>query len=39
VFFLKEGAVEIAVWGGREFELLVEIVNSIPAEALEFQEL
>jgi hypothetical protein len=35
--FLKEGAAEIAAWRGREFELLVEIVNPIPAEALEFQ--
>jgi hypothetical protein len=25
--------------GGGEFELLVEIVNPIPAESLEFQEL
>jgi hypothetical protein len=37
--FLKEEAAEIAAWGGGEFELLVEIVNPIPAEALEFQEL
>jgi hypothetical protein len=37
--FLKEGKAEIAAWGGGEFELLVEIVNSIPAELLEFQEL
>jgi hypothetical protein len=36
---LKEGAAEIAVWGGGEFELLIEIVNPIPAEALEFQDL
>jgi hypothetical protein len=36
--FLKEGAAEIAA-GGGEFELLVEMVNPIPAEALEFQEL
>jgi hypothetical protein len=37
--FLKEGAAEIAGWGGGEFELLVKIVNPIPAETLEFQEL
>jgi hypothetical protein len=36
---LKEGATEIAACGGGEFELLVEIVNPIPAEALEFQKL
>jgi hypothetical protein len=35
--FLKEGAIEIVAWGGGESELLVEIVNPIPAEALEFQ--
>jgi hypothetical protein len=37
--FLKEGAAEIAACGGGELELLVEIVNPIPAESLEFQEL
>jgi hypothetical protein len=38
--FLKEGAAEIAAWGEwGEFELLVEIVNPVPAGALEFQEL
>jgi hypothetical protein len=37
--FLKEGAAEIAAWGGGEFELLVEIVDPIPAKALESQEL
>jgi hypothetical protein len=37
--FLKEGAAEIAVWQGGEFELLVEIVNPVPAGAQEFQEL
>jgi hypothetical protein len=37
--FLREGAAEIATWGRGEFELLGEIVNPIPAEALEFQEL
>jgi hypothetical protein len=36
--FLKEGAAEIAACGEGEFELLVEIVNPIPTEALEFQE-
>jgi hypothetical protein len=36
---LKDGAAEIAAWGRGEFELLVEIVNPIPAEAMEFQEL
>jgi hypothetical protein len=33
---LKEGAAEIVAWGGK-FEILIEIVNPIPAEALEFQ--
>jgi hypothetical protein len=33
---LKEGAAEVAAWGGGEFELLAKIVNPIPAEALEF---
>jgi hypothetical protein len=37
--FLKEGAAEIAAWGGGEFELLIEIVNPIPAGTLEFQVL
>jgi hypothetical protein len=37
--FLKEGAAEIASWGGGEFEFLVEIVNPIPTESLEFQKL
>jgi hypothetical protein len=37
--FLKEGAAEITAWGGGEFEILVEIVNPIPTETLEFQEL
>jgi hypothetical protein len=37
--FLKEGAAEIVAWGGGEFELLIEVVNPVPAEALEFQEL
>jgi hypothetical protein len=36
--FLKKGAAEIVPWG-VEFEPLVEIVNPIPAGALEFQEL
>jgi hypothetical protein len=36
--FLKEGAADIAAWGGGEFELLVETVNPIPAKALEFQD-
>jgi hypothetical protein len=34
--FLKDGAAEIAAWGGGEFELL--IVNPVPAGTLEFQE-
>jgi hypothetical protein len=39
-FFLKEGEAEIAAWGGGgELELLVEIVNPVPAGILEFQEL
>jgi hypothetical protein len=33
--FLKEGAAEIAAWGGREVELLIEIVNPVPAGTLE----
>jgi hypothetical protein len=37
--FLKEGAAKIVAWGGGEFELLIEIVNPIPVEALEFQDL
>jgi hypothetical protein len=37
--FLKERAAEIAAWGRGEFELLIKIVNPIPAESLEFQEL
>jgi hypothetical protein len=35
--FLKEGAAEIDALGGGEFELLVEIVNPIPAGTLEFR--
>jgi hypothetical protein len=35
--FLKEGAAEIAAWGGGEFELLIEIVNPVSSGALEFQ--
>jgi hypothetical protein len=37
--FLKEETAEIVEWGGEEFELLVEIINPIPAGALEFQGL
>jgi hypothetical protein len=37
--FLKEEAAEIAACGGGEFELLVEIVNPVPAGTLEFQVL
>jgi hypothetical protein len=37
--FLKKGAAGIAALGGGEFELLVEIVNPIPAGTLEFQVL
>jgi hypothetical protein len=29
--FLKESAAEIAAWGGGECELLIEVVNPIPA--------
>jgi hypothetical protein len=38
--FLKKGTTETVAWvGGVGFEPLVEIVNPIPAEALEFQGL
>jgi hypothetical protein len=37
--FLKKWAAEIVAWGGIEFEALVEIVNLVPAGALEFQRL
>jgi hypothetical protein len=37
--FLKKGAAEIVTWGKVEFQPLVEIVNPVPAGALEFQGL
>jgi hypothetical protein len=39
LFFLEGEGSRNSCLGGGEFELLVEIVNPISAEALEFQEL